>query len=770
MTERRSEGDVSRPAADRSTAITSGEPFFAAMGKVLSCFRTTPQPDAKPAHLIPPPDGHSSIVQIRSVDLLVSENAQRHHTDAFVQTRLDQPILVVRRGDAFQLRLSLSREYNRDKDAVVFVFTVKDEPAASFTKNTVAVVPLDPLDSNETFQSPWRAAVRSASEIALVVEITPPADVIVGEWTMDIDTKLRSENDNIGYRYTHKNPIYLLFNPWCRQDSVHMPDTKLRYECVLMDSGVIWRGSHSRLRRTVWNYGQFEKDVLECCFYLLRHVGKLPVTGCADVIRVTRHISAVVNSPNEDGVLVGMWKDKFSGGTAPTAWSGSTTILQQFYKNKKSVKYGQCWVFAGVVTTICRALGIPSRCVTNYYSAHDTHGSLTVDQFYDQEGEAIERLNSDSIWNFHVWNEVWMTRPDLSPGDYSGWQVIDATPQEESDGTYRCGPASVKAIKRAEILKPYDGPFIFAEVNADQIFWRYQGSKQPLKLIQKATDKIGQRISTKAVGSFEREDLTHNYKYPESSREERDAMLNALRKCKHTFTRYYLNEELEDVCFDFQLLDDIVIGSPFNVQLRARNKSRSDEYSLHVIMRVESIHYTGSQKKHVKSGRFDLQLKPSSVEEVILNVPYSEYEKVLLDQAMFNIAAMATVNETKYDYFAQDDFRVRMPDIKIEVDGDLVVGKASTVTAGFVNPLPKPLSKSSFLIEGPGLDKPLKITVKQKIPPHEEAKVVFQLTPHTAGPKSILAKFSSKELSDIDGFKEVQVKMPSDNNTLSNEL
>ena len=39
----------------------------------------------------------------------------------------------------------------------------------------------------------------------------------------------------------------------------------------------------------------------------------------------------------------------------------------------------------------------------------------------------------DSIWNFHVWNDVWMERPDL-PSGYGGWQAIDATPQEESGG------------------------------------------------------------------------------------------------------------------------------------------------------------------------------------------------------------------------------------------------------------------------------------------------------------------------------------------------
>lgn len=43
----------------------------------------------------------------------------------------------------------------------------------------------------------------------------------------------------------------------------------------------------------------------------------------------------------------------------------------------------------------------------------------------------------DSIWNFHVWNDVWMDRPDLPPG-YGGWQAIDATPQETSDGRWGC--------------------------------------------------------------------------------------------------------------------------------------------------------------------------------------------------------------------------------------------------------------------------------------------------------------------------------------------
>lgn len=32
-----------------------------------------------------------------------------------------------------------------------------------------------------------------------------------------------------------------------------------------------------------------------------------------------------------------------------------------------------------------------------------------------------------------MWNDAWMARPDLPKG-YGGWQAIDATPQETSEG------------------------------------------------------------------------------------------------------------------------------------------------------------------------------------------------------------------------------------------------------------------------------------------------------------------------------------------------
>lgn len=77
-----------------------------------------------------------------------------------------------------------------------------------------------------------------------------------------------------------------------------------------------------------------------------------------------------------------------------------------------------------------------------------------------------------------------MARPDLNILD-RGWQVIDATPQELSDGKFRCGPANVDAIKNGDVRAPYDTAFVYSEVNADKVYWRYNGVAQPLKLLRK---------------------------------------------------------------------------------------------------------------------------------------------------------------------------------------------------------------------------------------------------------------------------------------------
>jgi transglutaminase 1 len=65
-----------------------------------------------------------------------------------------------------------------------------------------------------------------------------------------------------------------------------------------------------------------------------------------------------VNSNDEDGVLIGAWPSQkgdfgfgWPNGTSPMAWKGSVKILEEYFRTKEPVKYGQCWVFSGLLTT-----------------------------------------------------------------------------------------------------------------------------------------------------------------------------------------------------------------------------------------------------------------------------------------------------------------------------------------------------------------------------------------------------------------------------------
>lgn len=64
----------------------------------------------------------------------------------------------------------------------------------------------------------------------------------------------------------------------------------------------------------------------------------------------------------------------------------------------------------------------------------------------------------------------------------------------------------------------------------------------------------------------------------------------------------------------------------------------------------------------------------------------------------------ASVEDTDYEYFAQDDFRVRKPDIKFVFTGKPTHSVAHDMHVRLENPLPIPLTKAIFQIEGSGID------------------------------------------------------------------
>ncbi|KAK3873095.1 hypothetical protein Pcinc_021851 [Petrolisthes cinctipes] len=695
---------------------------------------------------------YSDFLALDKFDLRGKENAKGHHTLPFLQQEKELARLVVRRGQEFTIILHTSRDFDQTKDSISLIFTVADCKSPTFGNGTQVGVGVGVA----AVEGGWSATVTKTQEKTVTITVKSSSNAIVGEWKLEADVKTEGRT----YNYTCDESVYILFNPWCQEDTVYLAGDAECQEYVVEDSGLIWRGTSTRLRPCPWNFGQYEEHVLECVLHLLSSVCQLQPPSRNDPIKVSRALSAGINSPDDAGVLVGNWSTDYSGGVSPTKWGGSPRIFQQYYTSKRPVKYGQCWVFSGIMTTACRALGLPARSITNFSSAHDTHSSLTIDYFFDDDLEVIERLNSDSVWNFHVWNEVWMKRKDLGE-KYNGWQAVDATPQEESDGQYRCGPSSLVAIKAGEVQRPYDVPFVFAEVNADKLYWKYCGPCQPMKLLGHTTDGIGQFVSTKAVGKNAREDVTHLYKYTEASSEERNVMKNALRLCENNFARYYLNQHFEDVEFDFKLNDDIIIGQPFSSSVVAHNKSEK-EYDVEVVLRADTMFYTGRTKTMVKRHRQHLNLKPFSKETVMLEVSFEEYYSKLENQCAFNLSCLCKVEQTQFEYFAKDDFRCRKPDIKVEYEGEMKLREKTKCRASFTNPLPFPLTRACFIIQGAGLCRLQFIRIKESVPAGGEACCEFTVRPLISGERTLTVMFDSRQLEDVDGMLTVSVTDPED--------
>uniref|UniRef100_A0A8C7UA77 Protein-glutamine gamma-glutamyltransferase K n=1 Tax=Oncorhynchus mykiss TaxID=8022 RepID=A0A8C7UA77_ONCMY len=474
-------------------------------------------------------------------------------------------------------------------------------PLPMVSKNTHVIIQL----VEELEDDRWEAKIVERNGNRIKLSVNSHAKAVIGKYKLTVTVE--SPKGGSATTRDPRKDIVMLFNPWCEDDTVYMDDEEEKKEYVLNDTGRLYYGTEKQIGDRTWNYGQFLEGMLEACLYVLEK-SEIPPPGRGDPVNVVRVISAMINSQDDNGVLAGNWSGNYVGGVSPTAWNGSVEILRKYHKEGGlPVKYGQCWVFSGVTTTVLRCLGIPCRSVTNFQSAHDTDVSLTTDMYFDEKMEPFDELNTDSVWNFHVWNDCWMARPDLPPGN-GGWQALDATPQETSQGTFRCGPASVTAIRTGQVYLKYDTPFIFAEVNSDKIYWQrnLDGIFTQIQCEKKA---VGHCISTKAVGSDKRDDITHLYKHTEGSEEERIAVETASRY--GTKPDVYSTSMAEDVSLEVKLEGEGPrMGADAQLTIVITNfSSQTRKTTLHI--QVAVMYYTGVLKGTVKKDKMPVALKPN---------------------------------------------------------------------------------------------------------------------------------------------------------------
>ncbi|XP_018603652.1 coagulation factor XIII A chain [Scleropages formosus] len=696
-------------------------------------------PEFEPFGLMPRgPPPLKEFLDIWDVNMLNQPNEinkRNHHTHLYATENL-----IVRRGQEFQIRITFDRPYKPTQDHFLVEFVIGSYPQVS--KGTYI-----PLRVDEELSGSWRGRVVQTMDNMVTVGITPAPDCIVGRFRMYV-----AVITPYGIRRTQKDPsrdVYILFNPWSPADTVFLNDEAERDECILNESGIIFYGEASDISVRPWNYGQFEYGVLDACLQVMDRA-TMPLVNRGDAVKVARMASAMMNSKDDDGVLVGNWTGDYFYGVAPTSWTGSVEILLDYANSNQGVCYAQCWVYAGVFNTFLRCLGIPARVVSNFYSAHDNDGNLRTDIILDENGKVDKERTKDSIWNYHCWNECYMARTDLPQG-FGGWQVVDATPQETSDGLYRCGPASVHAIKHGQVCYPFDAPFIFAEVNSDVVFYQRNknGTLEPVRVNK---SHVGRMVLTKDIGKESARDITSQYKFAEDTEEERTVLQKA-----EEFGCSRIQSTLPPADVEMKAsVQDVMVGNDFQLSLEFRNQSDSHR-TTNVYISGNVVYYTGVTSSEFILKTQNVTLKPFESKVVIVDVKSQEYLRKLVDQANLHFIITGRVDESGQIITAMHVVSLHTPKLSIKVSGTARVSEEMLVTVEFTNPFKFNLEDVSVRMEGPGL-----MLAKKKqyslIPTNSTLTWTESFKPRRSGQAWLMASLDCQALRQVYGHLEVNIQ------------
>jgi hypothetical protein len=433
----------------------------------------------------------STIIRIENLDWLASTNEALHHTDLY-QTNA----LVLRRCDKFKVDIRLSAGYSSAEHKLWFeAFDTFD---GSLKTSKVPAVTSD-LSPGEWYAKLLTVSNNIDGTKTARVEINIPTNCPIGEYHWRVNLSPKDADNLLISQAKFPDYVIVLFNPWSVADSVYMATDADRQEYLLRTIGRMWVGNRLSMSTKTWRYAQFDEVCLQVLLSELRAVS-LGSDDRRSAIRTSRAIAQLVRRADA-GILEGKWgpdDGRYSGGTKPWVWSGTDDIFKAFVVGG-TVKYSQCWVYAGVLNSLLRSAGIPARPLTTFECYADHDFNRTVDEYYELTGGAWLLVDEEDVWNFHAWCDAWMSRSDR-PG-HDGWQAVDST--------YEIGPAPLSAVK-ADVGGDYDADFVYSEVSATITERRWISGAWVVHRVR--SGEVGLDISTKTIGADTRQDITSSYK------------------------------------------------------------------------------------------------------------------------------------------------------------------------------------------------------------------------------------------------------------------
>ncbi|NXF09014.1 EPB42 protein, partial [Smithornis capensis] len=695
-------------------------------------------------------------LSVKKCNFNISINNKNHHTEEISTERL-----IVRRGQPFTVTLNFSAPVHNYLQQMKRTFLIAQTGRHPTEADEIQTeFPITSLGD----QKQWSAALEKQDLCSWTLSVNTPANAPIGHYTL----LLRASQSSY-----FLGKFILLFNPWCQADAVFLPNEAQRQEYILNQDGVIYWGTENAIIAQPWDFSQFEEDIVDMCFTLLclgeHHQGDKDLTQRKSPVHVCRAVAAMLNC-NKLGILTEREGGQYHNGTDPSKWLGSSAILRQWVALKyQPVGYGQCWMFAAVMCSVLRCLGIPTRVVTGFTWAHNTKSSLSVDEYYNEDGTLLTQDECARVWTFHVWNECWMARADLLP-EYSGWQALDATCQQKSKGQGGspsfCGPAPVHAIKEGNTEVDYDVCYFFAAINAKCQVWIQKAGDTP-KPAFGGTKYTGNNISTKSVGSEHCKDITHNYKYPEGSLKEKEVLDKAYRnmqKLETTTTSSTTEfsfiptafEEPVNLFIQLQSSCSLQLGQDIPLSIEVFNHS-GGEKATHLVVGVQSLHYNGVPITQLWKEEFHFNLQSNEVSNLEVLVPYSLYGKELGENDLLRLTAVLRDEDSCYIYFAQEEISISDPLLTIQLPEKIVQYQPSTAKISVLNPLTEPLEQCVVAVAGRGLIYRQRKYRLGSVQAKSSKELQVPFTPIRAGPRRLTAHFTCHKLQKLKSYKTTDI-------------
>ncbi|KAJ8359214.1 hypothetical protein SKAU_G00157390 [Synaphobranchus kaupii] len=345
-----------------------------------------------------------------------------------------------------------------------------------------------------------------------------------------------------------------------------------------------------------------------------------------------------------------------------------------------------------------------------------------------------------------------MARHDLGSG-FDGWQVLDPTPQERSDGIFCCGPSPVKGIKNRHLDLIYDVPFVYAEVNADVHMVIMKNGQALSRIVDK--ERVGSVICTKSLGSALPQNLTNAYKNAKAvmpSNRTTNGSQGSRRANIHPGGK-------QTLALSLSLDKTPVAGETILFSVTVTNKENFPK-NLNEHINAQAKEYNSRPLESFWEVHNMLQLAPYEVKTIVHRITHSEYEEMLLGDGLVNLAVVMQDMASHERVLATEEFNITNPLISILITGNdyIVMNEKREAHFVFRNPFHIPMS-GVLTVRGAGLLQG-RVQSNVNLQPGETMEETVSFTPKATGTKMLHTNLIFKNSPIvIRGFTTVLVKV-----------